>query len=148
MTPEMAVLIGESIGTVIKFADPLEMKGGAFMRVRVRVDVSQPLYCGRKIELEDGTEGWVAFQYKRLPNLCFWCGLLTHDDKDCEIWLKSKGRLVVDDQQYGHWLRAPQFSMGKHQSIEVKGYEEGVTKTCSKAGSSRFHVSKVVAINP
>jgi len=47
--------------------------------------------------MEDGTEGWVAFQYERLPNLCFWCGLLTHDDKDVEIWLKSKGTLVVDD---------------------------------------------------
>ena len=148
MTPEMAVLIGESIGTVIKSADPLEMRGGTFMRVRVRVDVSQPLCRGRKIELEDGTEGWVAFQYERLPNLCFCCGLLTHDDKDCEVWLKSKGRLVMDDQQYGHWLRAPRFSMGERQSIEVKGYEEGVTKAHSKAGPSRFHVSEVAAINP
>ena len=59
--------------------------------------MSHPLCRGRKIAMEDGTEGWVAFQYKRLPNLCFWCGLLTHDDKDCEIWLKSKGMLVVDD---------------------------------------------------
>ena len=148
MTPVTAMLIGESIGTVIKSTDPLEMKGGTFMLVRVRVDVSQPLYRGRKIELEDGTEGWVAFQYECLPNLCFWCGLLTHDDKDSEIWLKSKGRLVVDDQQYGHWMRAPQFSMGKRQSIKVKGYEEGVTKTRSKAGPSWFHVSEVAAINP
>ena len=38
--------------------------------------------------------------------------------------------------------------MGERQSIEVKGYEEGVTKTHSKAGPSRFHVSEVAAINP
>ena len=55
---------------------------------------------------------------------------------------------MVDDQQYGQWMRAPQFSMGKRQSIKVKGYEEGVTKTRSKAGSSWFHVSEVAAINP
>ena len=76
MTPEMAVLIGESIGTVIKSADPLEMRGGTFMQVRVRVDVSQPLCRGRKTELEDGTEGWVAFQYERLPNLCFFLWII------------------------------------------------------------------------
>lgn len=97
--------------------------------------------------LEDGTEGWVAFQYERLPNLCFWCGLLTHDDKNCEIWLKSKGRLVVDDHQFGHWLRAPLFSMGKCQSIEVKGYEERVLKTRSKVVSSRFHATEVAAVS-
>ena len=97
--------------------------------------------------MEDGTEGWVAFQYERLPNLCFWCGLLTHDDKDVEIWLKSKGTLVVDDQQFEYWMRAPQFSMGKCQSIEVKGYEEGVPKTCSKASQSRFHAIEVAAFS-
>ena len=64
--------------------------------------MSQPLCRGRKIEMEDGIEGWVAFQYEHLPNLCFWCRVLTHDDKDCEVWLKSKGRLVVDDQQFRH----------------------------------------------
>ena len=80
--------------------------------------------------MEDGTKGWLAFQYEHLPNLCFWCGVLTHDDKDCEVWLKSKGRLVVDDQQFGHWMRAPQFSMGKCQSIEVKGYD--MRKGCLK----------------
>ena len=44
MNPETAVLIGESIGIVIQSANPLEMKGGTFMRVRVKVDVSQP-FC-------------------------------------------------------------------------------------------------------
>ena len=51
MAPKTTMLIGESIGTVIKSSDPLEMKGGPFMLVRVRVDMSQPLCRRRKIEL-------------------------------------------------------------------------------------------------
>ena len=110
MTPEIAILIGESIGSVIPTNDHGEMKGGTFMRVRVMVDVSQPLCRGRKVVFDETSEGWVAFQYEYLPNLYFWCGMLDHDDKDCEVWLKSKGSLSVEDQQYGHWLRASQFS--------------------------------------
>lgn len=60
------------------------MKGGTFMRVRVSVDVSRPLCRGKKVSFYEN-EGWVSFQYERLPNLCFWCGLLSHDDKDCKL---------------------------------------------------------------
>lgn len=54
MTPETTVLIGESIGPVIPSNDLVEMEGGTFMHVRVMVDVSQPLYCGRKIAFDEG----------------------------------------------------------------------------------------------
>uniref|UniRef100_A0A2N9HU09 Reverse transcriptase domain-containing protein n=1 Tax=Fagus sylvatica TaxID=28930 RepID=A0A2N9HU09_FAGSY len=51
-------------------------------------------------------ETWISFKYERLPNFCYWCGLLTHGDRDCEKWLRSKGTLRREDQQYGAWLRA------------------------------------------
>ena len=44
------------------------------------------------------SEGWVAFQYERLLNICFWCGMLSHDNKDYEIWLKSNDTLSVVNQ--------------------------------------------------
>lgn len=96
MTPETALEIGKSIGHVSIPQDTSEMKGGTFLRVRVTVDISRPLCRGRKVAFDDKMEGWVSFQYERLPNLCFWCGLLLHGDKDCEIWLKSKGTLPLD----------------------------------------------------
>ena len=102
MNPKTAIEIGESIGEVVRPRDDSEMRGGTFMRVRVWVDVSQPLCRGRKVSFDDNLEGWVYFQYERLPNLCFWCGMLSHDDKECELWLKSNGTLPLDRQQYGH----------------------------------------------
>ena len=84
------------------------------MRVQTTIDVSIPLFRGRRIMFDDDNEGWVAFQYERLPNLCYWCGMLTHNNKDCEVWLKSKGSLSVDRQQFVPRLRAPQFSPARH----------------------------------
>nr|POE57256.1 hypothetical protein CFP56_01905 [Quercus suber] len=43
--------------------------------------------------------------------------------RDCDIWLKSKGSLPVEKQQYGQWIRASQFNPIRRQYVEVKGYE-------------------------
>ena len=63
------------------------------MRVRVRVDVTQPLCRGRVVNLEEGGSTWVSFKYERLPIICYWCGCLDHDKKDCPLWIESKGSL-------------------------------------------------------
>ena len=67
MTPETTEFIGETIGPVIKSNDPMEMKGGTFMRVRVMVDVTRPLCRGGRICFDEEAEGWVALQYEPLP---------------------------------------------------------------------------------
>ena len=41
--------IGETIGVVVKPKDVGKMRGGNFMRVPVEVDITKPLYKGRKI---------------------------------------------------------------------------------------------------
>ena len=67
------------------------------MQVRVTLDLNLPLCHGRVITLADGGKSWVAFKYERLPNLCYWCGRLDHDDKNCELWIQSKGTLKVEN---------------------------------------------------
>lgn len=84
-TVETAFSIGETIGHVITPKDLGEMLGANFMRVRVVVDVSKPLCRGRKIYWDNENEGWVAFMYERLPNICYWCGSVSYDDKDCSL---------------------------------------------------------------
>ena len=46
-----------------------------------------------------------------------------HDDKDCILWLSSKGSLQLNEQQFGPWLRASQFNQARKSIVEVKGYE-------------------------
>ena len=107
LTVEAAVSIGETIGKVCRPKDLGEMKGGNFMRVRVEVDITKSLCRGQKISWDQSGEGWAAFMYERLPNICYWCGLVSHDDKDCLLWLNSKGALQIEEQQFGPWIRAP-----------------------------------------
>ena len=68
LTPETAVEVGEMTGTVSKQRETSEIVGGTFLRVRVEVDITRPLYRGRRVIFEEGVDRWVSFQYERLPN--------------------------------------------------------------------------------
>ena len=63
LTPEVALVIGETLGIVISSKDTLEMIGGNFMHVRVAIDITLLLCKGRKVAFDDGLVGWIAFKY-------------------------------------------------------------------------------------
>lgn len=70
------------------------------MRIRVRVDVSLPLYKGRIFLLENFSRGWVSLKYECLPNICYWCGCINHFDKDHDLsnrkqWYVNSKRLAI-----------------------------------------------------
>ena len=56
--------------------------------------------------------------------MCYWCGWLTHSDKECNLWVRSKGSLIENDRKYGAWLRAPTFKSRKCTTIRVGGVDE------------------------
>uniref|UniRef100_A0A2N9GPL3 Reverse transcriptase domain-containing protein n=1 Tax=Fagus sylvatica TaxID=28930 RepID=A0A2N9GPL3_FAGSY len=92
MNHETALALGGTLGVVEKVVESEEERGReGCMRVRVKVDNSKPLCRGRKARLLAGKETWISFKYERLPNFCYWCGLLTHGDRDCEKWLRKSG---------------------------------------------------------
>uniref|UniRef100_A0A7N2L0X4 DUF4283 domain-containing protein n=1 Tax=Quercus lobata TaxID=97700 RepID=A0A7N2L0X4_QUELO len=79
----------EAMGTVNRGEDDSAMEGDRFVRVRVTLNISKPLCKGRVITLDDGKDLWIPFKYEWLPNLCYWCGCLTYDDRGCDIWIES-----------------------------------------------------------
>lgn len=54
--------ICSSIGLILHLVEKHEGVGGGFIRVRVAIDILQPLCHGRLITLEDGQKHWVSFQ--------------------------------------------------------------------------------------
>ena len=96
-------------GLLDKNTEEGEIIGDGFIRVWVKVDISKPLCRGRVLSLENGKEFWVSFKYKQLPNLCYWCDSLIHDNRDCELWIENGGTLPSEAQQYGAWIRAAPF---------------------------------------
>lgn len=95
-----------------------------FKGVRVNIDISLSLCRGRVVTLANGKNSWFTFKYKRLPNICYWCGHKTHDDKNCELWIRSKGSISSDQQQHEPWLRAAPYQSADNNVIFVPGYYE------------------------
>ena len=94
-----------------------------------------PLCRGRLIKLKDDKQVWVSFKYERLSNICYWCGRLTHNDKDCEIWIESEGTLRNDQKEFGPCLRAPPFLVFRKNTMVVPSYYS-TRKMSMKAGQT------------
>ncbi|XP_075665582.1 uncharacterized protein LOC142635281 [Castanea sativa] len=122
LTKEVAENICETIGEVHKSAGAVTDEGGHFIRVRIMVDITLPLCQVRVITLESGAKSWVCFKYERLPNLCFWCRWLDHSDKNCELWLRSKGTLTSDQQQFNFDLKVAPYTSTGRDVIVVPGF--------------------------
>ena len=71
LTPEVALEIGESLGTVNKSVALSDMVGGNFIRIRVLFDITRPLCRGRIISLDSNDDHFISFKYERLPNICY-----------------------------------------------------------------------------
>ena len=96
------------------------------------VDVTSPLCRGRVITLPNGKKHWTKFRYEHLPSICYWCGRLDHDDRDCDLWIQSNGSLKMDQQQFGSFLRAPPYKSSGRDMIYVPGYYEGKNNKARK----------------
>nr|POF02354.1 uncharacterized protein CFP56_31247 [Quercus suber] len=72
-----------------------------FMRMRVEVPIDKPLRRGGNIVNPEGEKYWVTFKYGRLPNFCFICGVLGHDEKHCSEY---QGKSECH-RQYENWIR-------------------------------------------
>ena len=149
MNKKVAEGLCETVGQVCCLPIAPTEDGGSFMRVRVLVNISQPLCRGRVIVFEDNREQWVSFKYERLPNLCYWCGCLTYSDKDCDLWIESERTLVETEKQYGSWIKAPPFNGKNNSVVSIPGF---YTKKGAKSVAGRFlgpthHTSATTASN-
>ncbi|XP_045822007.1 uncharacterized protein LOC123914889 [Trifolium pratense] len=103
-----------------------------FMRVRVRVDVRQPLRKDTKVKNKVGEWCTVNFKYEKLGIFCFLCGILGHTENRCEVrysmeqddgkreWsadlkaeLKRQGGRLTS-----RWLREENGGQKEHEGVE------------------------------
>lgn len=134
MTIEVALSIGEMLGAVSIPKDTSELRGCNFMCIRVAIDITKSLCRGRCVTWDKDLEGWVSFKYERLPNICYWCGQLCHDDKKCVIWLQSKGTLVAEERQFGPSIRVAQYNPSRKTVVVVQGYDKSKNKNHASIG--------------
>ncbi|CAN1790281.1 hypothetical protein LINPERHAP1_LOCUS18765 [Linum perenne] len=59
--------------------------GRPFIRLRVTIDIRQPLKREKKPRVAGGEWVMARFKYERLPTFCFIYGRIGHIDRQCEI---------------------------------------------------------------
>ncbi|CAL9028920.1 unnamed protein product, partial [Prunus brigantina] len=84
MMTMVARKIGSLVGWVLKI-DQVEGEEciGHFLRVRIQLDVEQPLMHGAFIQFPDEGSKCVSFRYEHLPEYCFMCGCIGHPSHTC-----------------------------------------------------------------
>lgn len=82
--------------------------------------------------LENGTKTWVSFRYEQIPNLCYWCGCLDHDDKDCEVWVQSEGNMELSKKKFDSSIHVKPVYLSSKNVVHVPSYFEGMKKKLVK----------------
>lgn len=102
--------IGRSLGAKLGLVEDLFVQKGGFyqgyIRVRVQLNISEPLLWGTFLRTRDGVRHWVSFSYERLPMFCYLCGVIGHLEKKCTVRFRDD---FVDPGKafpYGEWLKA------------------------------------------
>ena len=78
--------------------------GASYMRVKVQIDVSQPLKRWKKILLSNGSSSQVLFKYECLGLFCSLCGKLGRIERFCDFHFS----MAIDymARGWGNWLKA------------------------------------------
>jgi hypothetical protein len=121
MDKETGELLGDAIGEFLCVdVDDNGQAAGEYLRIKVKIDITKPLMRGTTLYLEnddenksedenlvgeepDGEENGkvISFKYEFLPDFCYVCGIIGHNDRSCSRRLERG-----EQNQYGPWLRA------------------------------------------
>ena len=52
---------------------------GRCIRVRININIMQPLCKGRLVNMGDPKAQWISFKYECMPIFYYWCEVMNHD---------------------------------------------------------------------
>ncbi|CAM0877970.1 unnamed protein product [Alopecurus aequalis] len=102
MTRRAADLIAVEVGEFVEVKLGSDGRAvGDCLKIKVRINIKKPLMRGMMMQFgEKGKWIWCSFTYEYLPDFCYRCGVIDHDNKECPVKL-GKG----EEPQFGPWLR-------------------------------------------
>jgi hypothetical protein len=126
-TKEMGESLGSMMGTV-ETAELYEYPGKKMIvKVKVAINVYQPIQTGILIGNHRDETHWIDYRYENLPQVCFNCGILGHEEKMCSneaLSIEGHARLGpwIRSNQYGRRMRAEQDRQFHSNPSQGKNY--------------------------
>ncbi|CAA0831274.1 Unknown protein, partial [Striga hermonthica] len=106
----LSIEVGQKIGRLFKrIKNVVVVKSGgaqgSYLRMLVSHDISEPILRCAHIKLGDQRLG-VTFLYEKLVSCCYYCGIVGHLERSCDVRAKDieEGKQMVG--QFGEWLKA------------------------------------------
>ncbi|KAF7150852.1 hypothetical protein RHSIM_Rhsim02G0125600 [Rhododendron simsii] len=133
-----AEIIGRRFGKLIAIeaAPNTMLLSRSFLRVKVEINISQPPPKGFWLRGKTGKDLWISYLYERLPDFCYACGRIGHDNRGCRFTLRG----AEGQSGYGPKLRT-----GRARKIAVP-IEEIIypeEETEDRAGNPRSRRSEL-----
>lgn len=76
------------------------------MRLQVKIVVTKLLSRGIWVFMDEyQTEVSLLFQYERMPNFCFICGIIGHKAYECSNRIKKEKGVNITTLSYGPWVK-------------------------------------------
>lgn len=151
-----AIRAGNRVGSVIEVEDPFNGTSinRGFLRIKVSVNINNPLVAGFWIARATFPKVWVQIRYEKLMDFCFNCRRLGHDQRACK-YSKTMDEYVPGKSMYGPWIRvAPLKNLEKpgnqkadsggetrsseteKQKVDSEGETRGLRETGKKISTS------------
>lgn len=92
--------------------------------MKIWIDVTKRLMRGKRVTKKVGESRLINFNYERLPNFCYNCGLLSHALKDC-LNSSEIPQQIINNLQYGAWLRGEPIRIGFKDLTKLSMESEG-----------------------
>lgn len=83
--PMIARRLCASLGYVVEVIPPKGDGPQVYIRVKVQIDILEPILRGVHLRIGNGTRQWVAFVYERMPVYCYLCGVIGHLERSVEF---------------------------------------------------------------
>ncbi|KAJ1376289.1 Zinc finger, CCHC-type [Sesbania bispinosa] len=102
--------MGRKIGVCLGKVGESEVYEGrykiTFVKLSVEIDIHKPLLPGILVGSHEDGISWVDFKFERLPQLCYKCGHIGHDEDSCKIPIADDPNAPSKDKELGPWMRA------------------------------------------